>query len=78
MATIAGGISGEVLLGGLALVSDIGWSTLPAEQGHGSASSIQKLHQGYGAETLVTRGLVHMMRPLVQPDPVAARTALLQ
>ena len=40
------------------------WSSVPVEHGHASASMLMKCHGQYSTSTLMSRALVHMMRPL--------------
>eukprot|EP00974_Lingulodinium_polyedra_P016965 1647487-Lingulodinium_polyedra.AAC.1 len=53
----------------VALMADIGWSTVSTEQQHASASTLAKSHPGYSREAVMSRAMVHMMRPLVKQDP---------
>ena len=59
------GFSIEQLVSTLELVADIGWTTLPAEQQHGSLAVLRRWHPEYGQDTLVARALlVHICRLL--------------
>ena len=55
----------EHLIAGLNLARQASWSTVVSEQGHASASSLRKAHSEYGADTLCSRSMLHMMRPLL-------------
>ena len=39
------------------LIGEIGWTSLPAEQQHGSLAAIKRWHPDYGLESLLSRGL---------------------
>jgi hypothetical protein len=59
----------------LELLQDVGWTTLPVEQQHGSLASLRRLHPEYGSDTLSARATVMMLRRLL-PKPSAQEKQL--
>ena len=57
---------GEIVEG-LQFLRQCRFSTISAEQGHGSAAQIHKYHRQYAVNTLVVRAFMHMVRPLLPP-----------
>ena len=47
------------LIGVIQLFGQCSWSSLPAEQQHGSLSLLHRWHPEYGLESLVSRALLH-------------------
>ena len=47
------------LKGVLVLLGQCSWSSMPAEQQHGSLSLLHRWHPDYGLESLVSRALIH-------------------
>ena len=52
---------------GLQLLRQCRFSTISAEQGHGSAAQVHKYHRQYAVNTLVVRAFMHMVRPFLPP-----------
>ena len=50
------------------LLGEVPWSSLPAEQQHGSLAMLHKWHPGYSAPTLISRALMLQVSKLV-PSP---------
>eukprot|EP00974_Lingulodinium_polyedra_P015590 1510059-Lingulodinium_polyedra.AAC.1 len=59
------GFSRDALVECLELVASVSWSTTVTEQGHASASKINRCHDGMGTEALVTRSMVLSMKGLL-------------
>lgn len=55
----------QLLIRTVQLLQDVGWTTLPVEQQHGSVASLRRLHPEYGTATLTARALVLMLRRLL-------------
>ena len=68
----------NTLVAGVERLKQCSWSTTTVEQGHGAASTMRKLHGDYGKNVLTARAMVHMMRPLVQPDPASRQAERLR
>ena len=47
------------------LLGEIPWSSMPAEQQHGSLAAFRRWHPGYGMETIGTRAMLHQMSRLL-------------
>ena len=56
------------LLGVVRLLGEVPWSSLPAEQQHGSLAQVRRWHPEYGAETLLSRALLMQVCRLM-PGP---------
>ena len=56
------------LVGTVELLGQISWSSLPAEQQHGSLAALHRWHPEYEMETLVTRALCHQMVRLLPSE----------
>lgn len=59
------GVNIEQLVSTVRLLLEIGWTTLPAEQQHGSLASIRRWHPEYSMETLVGRAFLMQLRRLL-------------
>ena len=55
----------ELLIATLETMADIGWTTLPAEQQHGSLAMLHRWHREYSMESLVTRSFILQLRRLL-------------
>ena len=58
----------ESLVRVLDLLAEVPWTSLPAEQQHGSLAVLRRWHKDYSAGTLVSRGLLHQVARLI-PSP---------
>ena len=56
------------LEGVVRLIGECGWSSLPAEQQHGSLAQLKKWHPDYGLKTLVSRSLVLQVSRLLPSE----------
>ena len=52
------GFNRRQLIATVQLLGEVGWSSLPAEQQHGSLAMLHKWHPGYSASTLISRALM--------------------
>ena len=59
----------EDIIRALALVRDIHWTTLGAEQSHGSLAVLHRFHRRYGQDVLGMRAFLHACRAMVAPPP---------
>ena len=56
------------------LMGEVSWSTMPAEQQHGTMSMYHRWHPGYGSEFLATRTLIMQMSRLLPSQSKEERT----
>ena len=59
------GFPRQQLIATVRLMAEIGWTTLPAEQQHGSLAAFRKAHPQYGMETLVSRTFMLLISRLM-------------
>ncbi len=67
----------RLLTNAIQLLGDASWSTVAAEQGHGSSAVLHRAHRQYGPAMLSARSLVHMMRPLFSDNLEESQLSML-
>ena len=58
-------IKKEQLVQVVKLLSEVGWTSLPCEQQHGSLAQLKRYHPDYSVNTLISRGLMHQTARLL-------------
>ena len=58
-------IKKEQLVMAVNLLSEVGWTSLPCEQQHGSLAQLKRWHPEYSVHTLISRGLMHQTARLL-------------
>lgn len=72
------GFDRQSIFAGLSLMSNIGWSSTPTEQGHLPMSKMAQRHKGYSQESLRCRAMLTSMQPLLTPSAEEAAAAELR
>ena len=70
-ALLESGYNRSSLVDAVLLFREIPWSTQAVEQSHGSTACIHRLHEGYGADAIATRAMLHQARRLLLPPPTS-------